>query len=430
MSLEDVFSEENMVAYSKVCMDLAVSMPEVQKKSDFDTILVPSRGAVPIFLGMVYALEKISSIGGEQKEFYENLGIQKLISPLLPENSSAARSNEGKSIRSLFLPFTADLNLSKFKPNSDEDFYTLNTRQYWANVTKSFFKSPDVRAKDPYFKSFADGILRDIESRGKVAEMYESFRNIEKFSLIDTVISGRASTNILKAFDTISEQENNPNMVPEAFLVVTEDGKKLQHPFLPYLKKKERNGEVKMYYTPKIVSEDQGAALLGVASVVYPSVMKESHERLRLENGQSLFFGAGSWRLASDLGALSKKYSDTFEKFMDVIYKGIDHIYSKEYVGNEGRSLEEFNEEREGFIDHTYTKRPLQGENVSMSFLNLNPSYKTGSIYETSSHVVHVPFDEESTHRLISKLGNKLPGVHCVDQEIKHEMKYETKKSA
>ena len=88
-SLEEIFSTENILAYSGVCLDLAVEIPETRSLpgKDFDTLVIPSRGAVPFFLGMAYGLNKLSeNFGGVYQDFYQNLGVQETMTSLFHED--------------------------------------------------------------------------------------------------------------------------------------------------------------------------------------------------------------------------------------------------------------------------------------------------------------------------------------------------------
>ena len=316
MTLENIFSEKNLLEYSNACLELAVVVPETRKNEGFDTLVIPSRGAVPFFLGMCYSLNKIKSFGGDHELFYNDLGVQNIIASLLPEQSCISEDIENSKVKVIVVPFTADLNISKFEDTEGNEEYTFETRKYWANVTSSFFKEQRERKKDPYFISFTNIILRDIEGREEVAKRYEDFPQIKKFSIIDTVISGRASNQILQSFDSLSQKEGNENLKPSSFLIIDEEGTKLKPHFKSYLLRKKLEGKVVMQYVPRIVSEDEGASFLGVSAIVYPSLMKSS-KNFEI-NGEEFFMGAGSWHLGSDLG---KNYSDNFKKFMEIIYR-------------------------------------------------------------------------------------------------------------
>ncbi len=422
MGLEEIFSKENILRYSETCLDLAVDIPEVRTRKhsrDFETLVIPSRGAVPLFLGMVYSLDKISkSFGGEHESFYNNLGVQRTVSSLLPENIRIDEVND-KELRVLVIPFTADLNVSKFDPNLDNEEFMFKTRKYWTNVTRSFLLPSKERLKDPYFASFTELILRDIEGREKLTQSYEDFPQIKRFSLIDTVISGRASTHILSAFEKLSDKYKNPNLNPGAFLIVDENGGKLKSRYLSYLNKRRLEGLIDLYKIPRIVSEDEGASLLGVAAVIYPSVMAVSRE-FNLE-GEELFIGAGSWHSSTNLPG---HYFDNFNSFMNMIYKGVDLVYTKKFLGESGESQEEtFNDSRESFLERAKKYKVLDKTSKDISVLSPTDNYSYVKCYETSSHVLHAPFTKDSEDRLRSKICS-LPKVRnsCSEFNLKNNI--------
>jgi hypothetical protein len=362
---------------------------------------------------MTYALKKVGeSFGGDHKKFYDNMGFQSMLSSLFPKNMEIKDGVDGKKPRALVIPFTADLNVSRFDPRMDNSEFTRKTREYWARVTRSFFKDPSERSRDPYFKSFVDVILRDVEGRETLAEIYERFPAINSFSMIDTVISGRAATHVLGSFEGLSARDENLALNPSAFLIVDENGEKLKPKHSQYLHRKRLEGMLSMYKVPRIVSEDEGASLLGVAAVVYPSIMKVSREFQ--VNGEEFFIGAGAWHNSADLAG---NYFDNFKTFMDMIYRGIDFTYKKRYLGtNAEREKEEFNEARKVFLDRAHTVRILDKTSEPISTLNPTPNYDYGNCYETGSHVLHAPFLPEYEKRVRSKICS-LPGVRCLEEE-------------
>lgn len=409
--LESIFSKANLMNYAKACVGLAMDIPEIFEKEKLDTLVIPSRGAVPFFLGMNYGIEQISNselASEEVDNFYQNLGVQDSLLPLLPENSGIKKGSlEDKAYRVLLAPFTADLNLNKFDENEDTDEYILKTRQYWANVTASMFLPREERKKDPYFKSFADVVLRHIEKRDDVAELYENFPTINKFGIMDTVISGRASNNILKAFDKLSMEKKNPNLQPYSFLIVDEDGKKLRSDFERYLRGKKYDSKASFYPIHRIVSEDENASLLGVGAVVYPSVMKASKEMLTLGEDKEFFIGAGSWRLDEDLGKKRENnHINNFDQFMDLIYSGIDLD-----LHGDQESFNIFSEKREKFLDTAYENNILGQAVFDPKYISKQVRYSLKHPYETRSFVFHAPFSKNSTRKIISQLRD-IPEVY------------------
>jgi hypothetical protein len=419
-SIEEIFSEGHMRAYSEVCLKLALSMPDQFKNNRLDTLVLPSRGAVPIFAGALYGMNKLKdAFGGDHEEFYKSLQVQDMIRPLLHDQNNFSPTFFGKKHNVLLVPFTADLNVHTYDPTlseSDQDAYVLKTRNFWARFTRAFFESPRGRAKDPYFVTFNDFVLRNLEGRDDLANAYETFPKIERFGIMDTVISGRASNQILGAFDQIFKEEGQ-NVAPYyAFLVVDDNDRKLKRDYRLFLKTKEREGQLEMHKVPRIVSEDQGASLLGVASVVYPSIMKESGKRLVLDN-REFFVGAGSWRLGSDLGKQGAFYEESFDRFKSFLFSGIDFVFAKDYEGKEeGKELDRFREEREKFLAYAEEHSIMRSQGiVDPSVLGLNKGYSIVNPYETNSRVVHLPLSPDSTKKALIYISQHAPGVICAD---------------
>jgi len=410
MTLEETFSKKNMIAYSDACTNLALDFADTRaKKAPIDTLVIPSRGAFPFFLGMTHALRKFREFDEGVKKTYRDMAIQPILEPLMPRDAEISSDIHSKGLRVLLIPFTADLNIPKFDSDASNEEYTEKTREYWARVTHAFFKEPGVRRRNPYFKVFTDIILRELEGRQKTAEVYEGFPKIERFAMIDTVISGRASNDILGAFDNIQREQQDigaagwHDIPPHAFLIVDKDGEKLERHrgFSAYLHQRQNQGTARLYPIPQIVSEDQNSALLGVSATVYPSLMKASKE-LRY-NGREFFIGAGSWHINPE----ARQFRH-FQQFMELVYSGID-LAAAEFLDNKSVAVRldgEFEEKRRDFV--------RESERSGLTDLS---EYETANddrlcllnkdakpIYETHSHVIHVPLNSRVDSGLITKI--------------------------
>ena len=393
-SLERIFSEENLLDYGRACVDVALDL----SGRNIDTLLIPSRGAFPIFLGVVCALRSIG------KEYDDVNDAYRRLNPIIPVNGwlekylrAEDRNYELPSMNILFTPFTADLKISEGGIDSLE--VIRGVRDYWAKVTRAFFMSPEERKEDPYFRSFTEVVLKYIENRPDLARRYESFPQVKNLGLIDTVISGRASATIIESMDEIG-------LNPYSILIVDDEGKKLRTPFKQTLDARvyAYPSRANMVKTKRIVSEDEGAALEGVIALVYPSLMIRSLD-LRHEN-RNFLFGAGSWHYPSVTEGI---YSQNFGLFMKAIEKAVEincADYLTEY-DNAKECKQQFDTAREVFLEFMDKHNLLRTRENSVTPFNLNPDLIVKGAYETSSHVLHVPFDRLSTERVTEVLATK-----------------------
>jgi hypothetical protein len=412
MSLDNIFSNNNMLSYSEACVNMALDMADTRKQRfDFDTLVIPSRGAFPFFLGMVHAFKRLQNADDNIKTIYEAMAIQPMLEPLMPRDTSVSSDVHKKSLRVLLIPFTADLNIPRFDAEESNEEYTEKTREYWARVTHSFFKEPQFRAKNPYFKTFVDIILRDVEGREKTAEIYETFPKIKKFAMIDTVISGRASNDILGAFDDLAIEDcqdggsSSSDVPPFAFLIVDENGNKLEKHkgFNAYLQGRKDRRMANLYPIPKIVSEDKNSALLGVSATIYPSLMRAS--KCVEYHNREFFIGAGSWHVNPE--SVQFKH---FLKFMDLVYSGID-VHASQYSGDEVAKdclNEKFEAKRLEFINATEDSGAIELSEYDIAADHRLDVLGKGAVppYETRSHVIHVPFNQRFDKNLITKVCN------------------------
>ena len=106
--------------------------------------------------------------------------------------------------------------------------------------------------------------------------------------------------------------------------------------------------------------------------------------------------------------------------FMTVIYSGVDYFFASEFKGDERETerlrnymsdqLAEFVKERKRIIKTFY----LDKDEPDLRRFNLNSrKYHPTNFYESGSHVVHVPFDEEDTRKAIRKLEELTGARYC-----------------
>jgi hypothetical protein len=238
--------------------------------------------------------------------------------------------------------------------------------------------------------------------------MYELFPQAKSTAIMDTVISGRAATDILTSFEQIALETGNADVVPHGFLIVDKNGKRMQPKFKHYLQSLVERGSADFFNAAHIVSEDKGASMLGMGAVVYPTVMKES--RCFECDSREFFVGAGSWHPAYDLNGSCLR---NFHAFMDLVYSAIDYKFAQAYCGDGDTQLSKFRTDLSKYTVYARQNRVFENTGIldlKRSHLHLNPQYHPSAAYETQSFVGHIAFDSESTQRITNTFWG-LPGV-------------------
>lgn len=420
MALEDEFSKENIESYAEACINLAMDMPNHK----FDTLLIPSRGAVPVFLGTLYALKYLGECDEPCKAFADRLTAPYIIrKAVIP--GKERQDAKGEKIGVIPFPFTADLNLSRYKPTASNDTFKAFTRQYHSKVLRSFLKEPEERVEDPYFKIFTK-LLSDIENRGDLAKSYALYPKIKNLAMIDTAISGQAIYTILEAL-------GEEGISPEAFVILDENGEKLKSPYkerigynifdkdskFVYERRGSKNVKIPLnidrrkinfYPMKRIVTEDQGCALQGVAAAVYPSIIVEGLSRL----AEKVFpLGAGTWYpLTSE-----KKHRQIFYKFINTLKLGIKKNFCN---SQEKQPLEDmFELKRKGLINllQETNLEDIDKDNLKHYYPNYNLD-TIQDVYESGAKVMHICFNKDFTNFFLENAEKEL-GIERKESENK-----------
>lgn len=396
MSLRTELSNENVLNYADACIDLALDIPE----KNLDTLIIPSRGAVPIFLGMIEALNCFAQEDSRHKKFLDNLRIGKLVKKYLPQTIGKSiddyfleRPHEVVDV--LFLPLTADLNMEKYSKDANSDFYADNMRKFWPKVISALSKGQKERRKDP-FLNFISYMHKNVEDRPDLGDELLASKWIEKknFGIIDTVISGRAYSTILQGFNELKVGK------PTSFLIIDDNGKRLKEKYSKILnirkpmngkKQKEFPENINAYYVNKIFSEDKGSALEGLVGVVYPSLMVQAEKDSELKGILGGSIACGGWYSIPD-GFPHKKAFDYFTGMLKYA------VLARCKNGN----LEKMEENKENFLKVIDENDLLSYDNNKLDYIKYK-NYISTRVYETGSHVLHVCFSDANSRHILNK---------------------------
>lgn len=106
----------------------------------------------------------------------------------------------------------------------------------------------------------------------------------ERFLFIDTVVSGRAVCEIVKAFDAEGLDQIH------YILLLDEEGAAMRKPYKALIHALASSGRATLIKVPSLFTEDQGPAVSGIWSVVVPKLMDMARDERGMRDG---FVGAG-----------------------------------------------------------------------------------------------------------------------------------------
>ena len=401
--MAELFTLEQLYSYHNAILN---ALEEVSKllKEGYDGIIVPSRGAVPIAVNLLNYLGYLSE---RSPELYVP---KKLVAPYqlkrLTKNRNvgvhgSVRDSHSDYIPIILLPLTADIRIEE-KILREYGFGTQeevvdSIRKWGAHLIYSLTTEPGSEERRLF--TTLSKVHEVIEGRKNVAKYYRllgAHVKVEKPIIVDTVISGRASSTILGELDTLYDDY-------VAVLFVDHNGTKLRKPYSSKLQQLENEGKVIRFPVKRLFTEDKGASLLGTIGVFYPRI---SLSLLR-DRGEA----AITWHLVSEytkrnpVSKVIEPYKKAFQQLIDLFYFVLRSTYEEkipdervqEIYRNTIGVFEELNVPRiEEFIPPTLTIRKRDRSNSHIE-----------DIYETSSHVVHVVFKRERARKLVKSITGK-----------------------
>ena len=275
----EVFTEEEITEYRRGCelvgLKLGEALDNTLEKGKRPTILIPSRGAIPIFLLAVDFLRKSGDhrLSGAQTDYYP-AGIFEYLSDSIKDDVQGHIQPE---IDVILYPFTADLSA----PNEQETELDKKVRASCAAAFSDLVygdkSSIDLQWNFFLMQKFREGQYGNfILSPAKIVESLKSIPKNEdrEIILIDTVISGRAASDITGAFRDLGHK------VTPILAVDSKSGVKLRKDYKSNIRNALNNEFVENFEDQLIefplISEDKGAALLGVSAVNFANFNDEN----------------------------------------------------------------------------------------------------------------------------------------------------------
>lgn len=386
--LERDFSIDNINEYATACYEVGwkiYAALESADKKKTTGILIPSRGAIPIFAGAMMTLQDLNQ---DHQIDLPKLGCF----DYLRKRKQEKIGSDNKCYPVLLFPFTADVDVhSDFDPTMANEKVSEGMRRFGVKAFLDFLKAPDKRNSREYrlFLSF----LEIVEKRRNLLDFYRQFPKVDNWIYIDTVISGRASWTMLDEMNKngLSIGEIKSGQTIEPILIIDRKGDKYkQNIFKTDLDKWCRQPIV----IPKILSEDKGAALEGVVAVNYPQLITGF---LKKGFGNVL---AGCWHSIPNEEASS--YSRAYESFLAILDQAL-------FLKNEKKKIELM--KLESLIpDFLKILAPLldKKESKKQRGNEINPHYRIARTLETSAHVIQVYFEPKTVENMVREIMKKV----------------------
>jgi hypothetical protein len=225
-------------SYAMACRDLYYYMG-VLGAEGYDLLVVPSRGAYPF----------LNSVRGYAYELLEATSL------------GCNRGSPGR-VRELFLPFTADI-------SRDQAIAPAAIRKYWARVLKAILVGNTADAAYRFYQ-----FVRSMAPEFPLQPLNMQGGGAGKFMFVDTVISGRAISEIVQGFDAYGLTECH------YLLLLDNNGDDLKPEYRQRLDQLENAGRATLIKVAKIFTEDEGPAMSGIWTITIPELMDAAAEMI------------------------------------------------------------------------------------------------------------------------------------------------------
>ncbi|MDO8498166.1 MAG: hypothetical protein Q7S44_00005 [bacterium] len=401
---ETDFSHESFRKYVEGCTEVALGLHSVveniRAKGKKPVILIPSRGAVPIFLLAHQALKGLDPnhflLDPNKVDYYPS-GIFELLSRNSIAQSAFSKSLGGDSggpgADVILYPFTADISLE----TKGEEWLARRLRESCAKAFCELVFKGNEYPEDLAWYYFLMGKMREDPQDPpslRPKNIVSDLKNYKKgdgaeIVLIDTVISGRAARDIVSSFAAL-----NCKVTP-ILAVDTRGGSRFQAS-----KKAEIEATMEWEYigeqTPfkefPLITEDKGAALLGVSAINFGNFNQPGFFRSADKRFKNDFLPQSCvWDLPPN--ALRSFYLDLFYNFLD--------ICREEAVDQHTTDLIAFEEKLKPFLGRVGDV----SESEIKKIVKLKQS-STGK--ESASHIVSVTLTPEEAREWVKDFAEDL----------------------
>ena len=344
-------------SYAQACRHLYVYLE--CHRDEYGLLVVPSRGASPFIKG-AYTHGYLEAAGREQP-----------FKPVLRTE-----------IRQLYLPFTADIeDGAAIEPSTIRDF--------WTRVLAAILRG---ETSDIALRFYA--YLLSASSIPTPPPTDIRFRR-DGFLFLDTVVSGRAITDIFTSFE--KHGLDNCHFI----LFIDASGQRLNPAYARKIREMEHAGRVSTILVESIFTEDQGPSVSGIWTITFPALIERLQTmvpELQGEVAAALYFHEVSKR--KDGSNLAVTISNGI--LGSLMYSALD--------GRDPTIAEYFLEEWKEHVSSSRLQDRATTKAIAVPFMPRFPS--VSNIEVSSSHVVRGEIKPEKAEGLIRAFlrGEAYPG--------------------
>src|SRR3989344_1408766 len=393
-------NRQNIERYIEGCEEIAVRLDtiirNVAESGKRPVILIPSRGAVPIFILARRFLNEIQAEGSylaDRNAKYYPEGIFNFL-----EGKEEQRPDDQTTVDVVLFPFTADVSLE----TADDETLARELRNSCARSVMQIVKGRDFGLHDLEWYKFLMEKLNKIPDDPEQLNPKNIVTSLESYPvskdaqiiLIDTVISGRAANDITSAFKTLGH-----TVIP-LLAVDTSRGER----FNPK-RKAEIQGTLRpiwellpendIFVEFPLITEDKGSGLLGVVALNFINFNEECtfHEA---NHNYDPDFRPQSCVWAIPPVSARNEYLENFRQFIKTAWSC-----------RNGSQNPCTNEEIEELKIRT---KPLTARHDAPSYAEINqivPVEKAAALKESASHIVSVRLPEKTANQWIAEFSTK-----------------------
>lgn len=355
------FLENKAEEYKKGCEEIGVCIynrvQEAQREGKIPTILIPSRGAIPIFLVAYMSLCELL-----QSSLPFNCPVKFYPSPIFESfgiYNTSDGNEKGPFVDVVIYPFTADVSL---EPKKGEEL----ARQIRFSAAKGVIDllMGERNSLDLLWHFF---LLSKFNPTDR--EVAESIKRIppsqnRQVILVDTAISGRAVSDITSAFNQFGHRCYS--------IVAVDERKRLNSDLEREIRSASR--ECDLVKIPLSLTEDKGACFLGLTAVNFSNFNEEEFFlRINQKTFSSDFYPQSCvWSLPPP--TLRARYLECFIKFLNGLLNPDNIDWS------------DFDEEVR-LLSDSHREFPIEGFG---ELEELFPSAQIIRAIELSSHIISI----------------------------------------